>query len=99
MSRIMTSPNQIEAILDEQVRPALHSHGGDIRIQHYVDGVLTVKLLGQCSECPSAMETTESLVGAVVMQALPEVKQVVLDDSVDQELIDFARKLLNHEVS
>ncbi len=46
MSRIMTSQNQIEAILDEQVRPVLRSHGGDIRIQHYVDGVLTVKLLG-----------------------------------------------------
>ncbi len=28
------------------------------------------------------METTESLVGAVVMQALPEVKQVVLDEFV-----------------
>lgn len=99
MNPIMTTLNQIESILEKEIRPALRAHGGNIRIQRYQDGILTVKLLGQCSECPSAMETAESLVGAVVMQALPDVKQVILDDSVDQELLDFARKLLNHEAS
>jgi len=87
---------RIENVLDQDVRPALHTHGGDIRVQRFQDGVLIVKLLGQCSACPAAMETTESLVSATVTQAIPEIKEVVLDDSVDQGLLDFARKILSH---
>ena len=39
---------KVEAILDEQVRPYLRSHGGDVRIRELRDGVLYVELLGQC---------------------------------------------------
>ena len=38
---------RIEAVLDQQVRPALRAHGGEIQIDHLEDGVLYVKLLGQ----------------------------------------------------
>ena len=88
---------KIDAVLEQKVRPSLHAHGGDIQIQHYENGVLTVKLLGQCSDCPAAMETTQTLVAAAVTGAFPEVKEVILDTSVNQELLDFARKLLCHE--
>ena len=88
---------KIEAVLDREVRPSLHAHGGDIQIQRYEAGVLTVKLLGQCSDCPAAMETTQNLVAGAVTAALPEIREVVLDTSVSQEMLDFARKLLRHE--
>ena len=45
---------RIEAVLDEKVRPALRAHGGEIAADHLEDGVLYVKLLGQCAGCPSA---------------------------------------------
>ena len=52
---------QIEAVLDEKVRPSLRAHGGELEIDHLEDGVLYIKLLGQCAGCPSADLTNETL--------------------------------------
>ena len=43
---------KIEAVLNEQVRPALRAHGGELEVDHLEGGVLYVKLLGQCAGCP-----------------------------------------------
>ena len=53
---------RIEEVLDEKVRPSLRAHGGEIQVDHLEDGVLYVKLLGQCAGCPSADLTNETLV-------------------------------------
>ncbi|MDD3346409.1 NifU family protein [Oscillibacter sp.] len=86
---------RIEAVLDEKVRPTLHSHGGEIKVDRLEDGVLHVNLLGQCAGCPSADLTTESLVQAELVSALPElVRQVVVVQEVSDELWEQAKKLL-----
>lgn len=85
----------IEAVLDAQVRPALRTHGGEIQIDHLDDGVLYVKLLGQCAGCPSADLTNETIVEAEVVKALPElVKKVVVVQTVSDELWEQAKRLL-----
>ena len=85
----------IEAVLDAQVRPALRAHGGEIQIGHLDDGVLYVKLLGQCAGCPSADLTNETIVEAEVVKALPElVKKVVVVQTVSDELWEQAKRLL-----
>ena len=53
---------RVEAGLDESVRPALRSHGGEIAVDRLENGVLYVKLLGQCAGCPSAYLTNEMVV-------------------------------------
>ena len=40
---------KIETVLETQVRPSLRAHGGEIAIDHLEDGILYVKLLGQCA--------------------------------------------------
>ena len=86
---------RIEAVLEEKVRPSLRAHGGEIRVDHLEDGVLYVKLLGQCAGCPSADLTTENLVEAELVQALPDlVRQVVVVQTVSDELWEQAKKLL-----
>ena len=89
--------NRIEEIIEERIRPSLHAHGGDVEVLSYEDGILRIKLLGQCSGCPSAMVTNEELIGKEIMDELSEVKDVVLVQEVSEELMDMARKLLNHE--
>lgn len=89
---------KFEALLDEKVRPSLQAHGGDVVIKSYEDGVLKVKLIGKCSGCPSAHDTNEELIAAEVMEAFPEVKDVILVEEVSEDLLAFARKILNHEV-
>ena len=55
---------RIEAVLDEKVRPALRSHGGELEIDRLEGRVLYVKLLGQCAGCPSADLTNETVIEA-----------------------------------
>ncbi len=89
---------KIEAVIEEKVRPSLMDHEGDVKVLSYEDGICRVRLLGACSGCPSAQITTEELIAKEVMEALPEVKDVVLVQEVSPELMDFARKILRHEV-
>lgn len=86
---------QIEAVLDEKVRPALRAHGGEISVDRLEDGVLYVKLLGQCAGCPSADLTNETIVEAELTRALPElVRKVAVIQTVSDELWEQAKKLL-----
>ena len=89
---------KIEAVIEEKVRPSLMDPEGDVKVLSYEDGICRVRLLGACSGCPSAQITTEELIAKEVMEALPEVKDVVLVQEVSPELMDFARKILRHEV-
>ena len=86
---------RIEAVLDEKVRPSLRAHGGEIQVDHLEDGVLYVKLMGQCAGCPSADLTNETLVEAELVKALPEVVQkVAVIQTVSDELGEQAKRLL-----
>ena len=86
---------RIETVLDQQVRPALRAHGGEIQIDHLEDGVLYVKLLGQCAGCPSADLTNETLVEAEGGTALPgRVRRVAVVQTVSDELWEQAKRLL-----
>ncbi len=86
---------KIEAVLDEKVRPGLRAHGGEIQIDRLEDGVLYVKLLGQCAGCPSADLTNETLIEAELTAALPElVRKVAVVQTVSDELWEQAKRLL-----
>ncbi len=89
-----TIENKIEAILEKKIRPSLRSHGGDIELTAYEDGVAWVRLMGQCSDCPSASLTTQYLVKENLMAELPEVRDVELDERVSEELLMQARNIL-----
>ena len=87
--------NRIETVLDEKVRPALRAHGGEIAADRLEDGVLYVKLLGQCAGCPSADLTNETIVEAELTAALPDlVRKVVAVQAVSDELWEQAKRLL-----
>ena len=86
---------RIEAVLDEKVRPALRAHGGELSIDHLEDGVLYVKMLGQCAGCPSADLTNETLVEAELVKELPElVRKVAVVQTVSDELWEQAKRLI-----
>ena len=85
---------EIEKVLDEKVRPDLALHGGNISVTGLADNVLSVRLLGQCSNCPSAMYTMEGLVREVLMEAFPQLSEVELVSGVSDDLITQARQIL-----
>ncbi len=90
---------EIERVLEENVRPELARHGGDIQVEGLENDVLRVRLLGRCSGCPSAELTMESLVEEKLRAAIPALKGVVLVTGVSDALLEQARQLLQERHS
>ena len=83
-----------ERVLEEKVRPRLMDHKGDIEILSLKEGVLSVRFTGQCSGCPSAYITLEELVKEEVMGQIPEIRDVLLDTGVSEDMLLFAKNFL-----
>lgn len=88
---------QIRKVLEEKVDPILSEHFGGAQLTRIDDGVAYVKMTGACAGCPSAQDTLENVVKDFVMGAVPDLKDVVLDTSVSEELLDMAKKILRKE--
>ena len=86
---------EIQTVLEEEIRPQLALHGGDIRVLSVEDGVVRFELLGQCSGCPSAAITTEELIRATPTEPVPGVTGVVLVERVDEDLVAQAKAILS----
>lgn len=63
-------------ILETKIRPAVSRDGGDITLNGYKDGVVTVKLKGSCSGCPSSTITLKKGVENLLTHYIPEIKEV-----------------------
>lgn len=88
----------VRKVLAEKVDPVLSQHFGGSHLTKIEDGVAYVKLTGACASCPSAQETIEDIVKNYVCADVEGIRDVVLDNSVSEELLDMARKILNHEI-
>ncbi len=68
---------QIKSIL-EQVRPYLLADGGDIEFVRYEDdiGVVEVRFLGQCAQCPMQMMTLRAGVERWLLAGIPSLKRI-----------------------
>ena len=64
-------------ILDTKIRPAVAKDGGDIKFEKFNDGIVTVRLQGSCSGCPSSTMTLKQGVQNMLCHYIPEVKDVV----------------------
>ena len=69
---------EIKALLDSRVRPAVAQDGGDILFDHFNEetGVLTLRMRGACSGCPSSSATLKAGVEQMMRHYIPEVTSV-----------------------
>ncbi|MBX9840136.1 NifU family protein [Silvanigrella sp.] len=67
---------KIQEIIEQQIRPALQSDGGDIELIDVEDGIVKVRLVGACSHCPSSAMTLYQGVEKMLMDKIPEVKGI-----------------------
>src|SRR5262245_24887609 len=66
--------NQIDAILDQTVRPALQMDGGDIQLVEYNSNKLKVFYQGACGSCPSsAMGTLQAIENILKNEFNPDI--------------------------
>jgi len=68
---------EIKKVLDEEVRPMLSMHGGDVELVEVTDdGIVKVRLTGGCASCPAAQITLISVVEKAIKSKVPGVKKV-----------------------
>ena len=67
----------VQRLIDEEINPALASHGGFVHLLELREGVAHVELGGGCQGCGMAHVTLKRGIEARIREALPEVKQVV----------------------
>ncbi|WP_326910298.1 NifU family protein [Sedimentibacter sp. MB31-C6] len=89
--------DKIEHVLEQYVRPQLSEHYGDVEVLSLEDGNLKIKLLGQCSNCPSAKFTVEDVIESEIKKHVQEVRKVTLIESVSDDLLEMAKKILSHK--
>ncbi|WP_425801159.1 NifU family protein [Desulfitobacterium sp. Sab5] len=88
----------IQKIIEQKIRPALNAHHGDLElIQVTEDGYLKVRLTGACSSCPGSQQTLKEFVEALIMAECPEIKGVIPEYGVSDELIAEALKRLRRQ--
>jgi len=63
--------------MDEQVRPALGAHGGDVEIVEVKDNIVYLKLTGGCQGCAGARMTLKNGVERIIKDKYPEIEEVV----------------------
>ena len=71
---------QIKQLIEDQVKPAVASHGGVIDFVSYTDGQLLLELGGACSGCSGSTATLKYGVEQMIKHFVPEVLNVESQD-------------------
>ncbi len=75
----------VEAALTE-IRPYAESHGGTIELEGIREGVVTVKMLGSCSGCPSSSATLKHGVEEALRKHWGDFRRLeVIDPAAEPE--------------
>lgn len=72
---------QIIDALEEYVKPAVESDGGEISFVSFDEGVVTVRLQGSCSGCPSSTVTLKQGIENLLKKMVPGVTEVVAENA------------------
>ena len=71
------SRDAVQEVLDEMVRPALQSDGGDITLIDVQGGDVLVQLVGACHSCPSAVLTMKMGVENLLAEELDGFERLI----------------------
>ena len=66
---------RVEEALD-QIRPMLQMDGGDVELLGIEAGVVRLRLIGACDDCPMSALTLQAGIERTLKQAIPEVESV-----------------------
>ena len=76
---IVEVENKIKEVITK-LRPYLQNDGGDVEFKRFENGVVYVKLVGACSNCPMATMTLQDGIENALLNEVPEVIKVVSGD-------------------
>jgi len=74
----MSDWDKLVEVIENEINPMLALHGGGCEVVSYEDGIVSIKMFGGCSGCPSSAITLFNGIVPILKEALPSVKDVVL---------------------
>lgn len=74
-----TMDDKIKEIINDDINPYLAMHAGSCEFVSYEDGIVTIRLQGGCSGCPSSQITLFNGIIPILKEKLPEIEDVLLD--------------------
>ena len=86
---------KIQEVLEKKVNPVLSGHFGGANLVSFENNVAKIRMTGACASCPSAQMTLESVVKEIIMENCEGVSDVILDTSVNDELMEMAKNLMH----
>jgi Fe-S cluster biogenesis protein NfuA len=69
----------IQNVITDEINPTLKIHAGSAEFVSFDDGVLTLRIFGGCSGCPSSTLTMFNGIVPILKEKFPEIEDVVLD--------------------
>ncbi|NLE07092.1 MAG: NifU family protein [Parcubacteria group bacterium] len=70
---------KVEKII-EKIRPHIQTHGGDVALLEISDGVVKLKVSGACVGCPMRDKTFNGILGGMIQEEIPEIKEIVIEN-------------------
>ncbi|WP_406699273.1 NifU family protein [Singulisphaera sp. Ch08] len=67
----------------DQVRPQLHSHGGDVELLGIDGNVVRLRLQGSCHGCPSSAATLKQTIESAIFGTAPDVAAIEVEEDVE----------------
>ena len=68
---------KIDSLLEEQVRPGLAAHGGNVEVIDVDNNQVFLKLTGGCHGCSASSATLKQGIEKVIKQNFPEIEEVI----------------------
>lgn len=74
----MSIEEKIHQCIEQSVSEYVRSHGGELIVHSFHDGIVYVRLKGTCEGCSAQDITLRFGLERTLRRAIPEVKKVVL---------------------
>lgn len=72
----------VQLALDD-VRPYIHSHGGDVEVRSIVDGVVHLRMHGSCNGCTAADDTVTHLIEVALREQWIGFRRVEVEPATE----------------
>ncbi len=69
---------KIKEIIENEINPQLQLHAGGCELLDVDDGVITLRMYGGCSGCPSSTITLFNGIVPILKEHFPDIKDVLL---------------------
>lgn len=71
--------DDVKKVIEDEINPYLAMHAGGCELVDVDDGIITLKLFGGCSGCPSSQITLFNGIVPILKEHFPDLKDVLLD--------------------